>query len=101
MAQHTITQEQAYEIDRQWSDTGAGLRCVSHRRSGNRAVTMLTVPSNNGAPCYEYRLHDPITGEYAPAFYHVTGPTLAEWYAEQDSRDERETLRDLRNAAVQ
>ena len=81
---HTITIDKAGEIDTAYINAAQPdnmLRIVNYRR-----VTMLEVPMNTSAPAYQYHRHDPITGEYAPAYYHSTGPTLAEWYAEQDSR---------------
>lgn len=68
MAQHTITAEQAYEIDREWSNgDGSGLRLVDHRIAGNRKVTLLTVPGDDSAPCYK---------RVANGFEHVSGPEI-------------------------
>ena len=96
---HTITIDKAGEIDTAYINAAQPdnmLRIVNYRR-----VTMLEVPMDTSAPAYQYHRHDPITGEYAPAYYHSAGPTLAQWYAEQDSRDERETQRDALDMAVQ
>lgn len=68
MAQHTISLEQAYEIDRQWSNgDGSGLRLVDHRIAGNRTVTLLTVPGDDSAPTYK---------RVANGFEHVSGPQI-------------------------
>lgn len=68
MAQHTISLEQAYEIDRQWSNgDGSGLRLVDHRISGNRTVTLLTVPGDDSAPTYK---------RVSNGFEHVSGPQI-------------------------
>ena len=70
----TITLDVAGEIDTEWANSGMpdnGLRIYGLRRSGNRTMTFLGVPSLNGsAPCYVLS-----NGKYL----HVTGPTLAEW----------------------
>ena len=83
----TITIDQAGDIDAAWCNNGMsdnGLRITGHRVSGNRTVTLLTVPGNQDAPCYTLS-----NGRYI----HVTGPTLADWYAEQDAADLRDTQR--------
>ena len=68
MAQHTISLEQAYEIDREWSNgDGSGLRIVDHRIAGNRTVTLLTVPGDDSAPTYK---------RVASGFEHVSGPQI-------------------------
>jgi hypothetical protein len=101
MAQH-ITTDKAYEIDLDWQNADADAADMLPRLVSHKNATLLTIPSLNGsAPAYQYRSHDPETGAYAPAYYHTAGPTLAEWYAEQDARDDYETRRDLRSAAVQ
>lgn len=91
---HTITPDAAYEIDLAWQNATNGdmlPRLVTYRND-----TRLTIPSLNGsAPTYQYRAHDPETGAYAPAYYHIAGPTLDEWNAMQDARDAAETERDL------
>jgi hypothetical protein len=83
----TITIDTAGEIDAAWTNSGMpqdGLRITGHRVSGNRSVTLLTVPGDNSAPCYTLS-----NGRYI----HVTGPTLGQWYAEQDAADLRDTQR--------
>ena len=101
MAQH-ITTDRAYEIDLNWQNADANTADTLPRLVDYRNVTLLTIPSLNGsAPTYQYRSHDPETGAFAPAYYHTAGPTLAQWYAEQDAADERETMRDLCAGAVQ
>lgn len=65
---HTISLEQAYEIDRQWSNgDGSGLRLVDHRIAGNRKVTLLTVPGDDTAPTYQ---------RVANSFEWVSGPQI-------------------------
>ena len=83
----TLTLDVAGELDAAWCNAGypdAGLRIVGHRVSGNGMVTMLTVPGDMDAPCYTLS-----SGKYI----HVTGPTLADWYSEQDAADLRDTQR--------
>jgi hypothetical protein len=84
----TITIDTAGEIDAAWRNAGMpdnGLRIYGLRRTGNRTMTFLGVPSLNGsAPCYTLS-----NGRYL----HLSGPTLAEWYAEQDAADLRDTQR--------
>ena len=92
----TITIDAAGEIDAAWANAGMpdnGLRIVGHRISGNRSRSFLTAPGDDNAPCYEYRTHNPDTGEYAPAYYHVSGPTLDEW---QEQREATEASREAR-----
>ena len=82
-----ITLDVAGEIDAAWTNSGMAddaLRIVSYRISGNRSRTFLTIPDDDSAPCYER-----INGH----FQHVDGPTLADWYAEQDAADLRDTQR--------
>ena len=77
-----ITYDAAQEIDRNWSDArfpSNGLRLVSDWVGGQGYVTTLRVPDNDDAPTYRWRSHDPETGEFCPAFYHLSGPTLAQW----------------------
>lgn len=79
---HKISTDHAYEIDNEWSnasDNGDMLRCVSYRTAGNGSRSVLCIPHNDNAPRYEYKRHDPETGEYAPGYYHQSGPTLDEW----------------------
>lgn len=92
---HTITIDAVGEIDMAFmnaADPTGMLRLVDHRVSGNRTVTLLEVPGDDSAPCYQA-----VNGH----FQHVSGPTLEQWYAEQDSRDAAETQRDLCAWAVQ
>jgi hypothetical protein len=74
----TITIDNAGDIDRQWTISGMpenGLRIYGLRRSGNRTITFLGSPGLNGsAPTYVLS-----NGKYL----HLTGPTLAEWQAQQ------------------
>ena len=95
----TITIDKAGEIDMEYENATDGAKML--RIASYRKVTLLTIPMNASAPTYQYHRHDPETGAYAPAYYHTAGPTLAQWYAEQDAADERETRRDLRAGAVQ
>lgn len=95
MAQH-ITTNKAYEIDLDWQNADADAADMLPRLVDYRNATLLTIPSLNGsAPTYQYHRHDPATGEYAPAYYHIAGPTLEQWYAEQEYADDRETRRSL------
>ena len=98
----TITTDTAYSIDLDWQNADADTADMLPRLVSYKSVTLLTIPRFHGsAPTYQYRSHDPETGAWHPAYYHSTGPTLAEWYAEQDYADERETMRDLRQGSVQ
>ena len=81
----TITIDTAGELDMAWQNAGMpddGLRIYGHRTSGNRTVTLLTIPGKMDAPAYTLS-----NGRYL----HVSGPTLAEWqqaeYERQDSQD--------------
>jgi len=88
----SISEEDAILIDIDWSDAGMqpdGLRIVGYRIAGNRSRTYLTVPGNDSAPCYVERTHNPDTGEYAPAYYHQSGPTLAEWQEQERLEQEQ------------
>lgn len=78
---HKISTDRAYEIDLDWnaSDSDDMLRIVSYRTAGNGSRSVLCIPSNDNAPRYEYKRHDPETGEYAPGYYHRGGPTIDEW----------------------
>lgn len=70
MAQHIITAEQAYTLDMDWMNDGQpndGLRLVTHRISGGRTITLLTVPGDDTAPCYK---------RVANGFEHVSGPQI-------------------------
>ena len=77
-----ITIDTAGEIDTAWSNAGMpddGLRIYGLRRSGNRTMTFLGVPSLNGsAPTYVLS-----NGRYL----HVSGPTLADWQRQQDEAE--------------
>lgn len=82
-----ISIDTAGEIDAAWINAGMphdGLRIVGYRIAGNRSRTYLAIPGNDSAPCYEYFFHRQDTGEYAPAYYHVSGPTLAEWQVQRE-----------------
>ena len=74
----TISIDTAGEIDAAWTNSGMphdGLRIYGLRRSGNRTITFLGSPGLNGsAPTYVLS-----NGKYL----HLTGPTLAEWQAQQ------------------
>jgi hypothetical protein len=89
-----ITLTTAGEIDAAWFNNGMAdnaLRLVHTKRD-----TLLTVPSLNGsAPTYQYSLHDLATGEWAPGYYHVAGPTLADWQAQQEHAEASREARDL------
>ena len=93
----TISLETAYTLDNQWVNASADdadgmLRLVSYK-----TCTRLCIPNRNGsAPTYEYRRTNPDTGEHAPAYYRVGGPTLAEWNAQAMYRDAAETTATLR-----
>ncbi len=99
----SISSTKAREMDIQWMKAGmpaSGLRIVGYRIAGNRSRTFLTVPGNDSAPCYEYFFHRQDTGEYAPAYYHVSGPTLAEWKERlEQERLEQEQAEAAREAA--
>lgn len=100
----TITIDTAGEIDARWLNDGMphdGLRIYGLRRTGNRTMTFLGAPGQNGsAPCYVLS-----NGRYL----HLSGPTLADWQAqaleaalavdaealEALYRDERDTREDL------
>ena len=76
-----ISTTKAHEIDDKWIEAGyptSGLRMVGYYTAGNRSQTLLTIPGDDAAPCYEFLTHNPETGKEAPAFYHVSGPTLDE-----------------------
>ena len=93
MATDTITYQTASEIDTAWSDArwpSDGLRIVPLKNA-----TLLTIPDNDDAPCYNWRSHDPEHGKYAPAYYHVSGPTLDEWLMQAEYADAAETTAGL------
>ena len=88
-ATDTITIDTAGEIDAEWVNAGMpqdGLRIVSHRISGNRSRTFLTIPGDDDSPCYER-----INGN----FQHVDGPTLADWQAQQEAAEASREAREL------
>lgn len=96
----SISSTKAREIDIEWMKAGMPdtmLRIVGYRIAGNRSRTYLTVPGDDAAPCYVARSHNPDTGEYAPAYYHVSGPTLDEW--QEQERLERDARNEYREAA--
>ena len=80
LRQDTITLDVAGEIDANWTNSGMphdGLRIYGLRRSGNRTMTFLGAPGLNGsAPTYVLS-----NGKYL----HLSGPTLAEWQAQERS----------------
>ena len=100
MAPDTITIDKAYALDLEWENSNQPadkLRCVTYRKAGNGSVTMLTIPGDDSAPCYQA-----VNGH----FQHIAGPTLATWQAQRDQaeleavlqaeyRDAYETTRSL------
>jgi hypothetical protein len=86
----TISIDTAGDLDAAWSNAGMphdGLRIYGLRRTGNRTMTFLGVPSLNGsAPTYVLS-----NGRYI----HVTGPTLADWQAQQEQREASREAREL------
>ena len=99
----SISSTKAREMDVEWMKAGMptdGLRIYGLRKSSNRVTTYLAIPGNDSAPCYEYFFHRQDTGEYAPAYYHVSGPTLAEWKERlEQERLEQEQAEAAREAA--
>jgi hypothetical protein len=89
-----ISIDTAGEIDAAWLNNGmadGGLRLVHYIHTSE-----LTVPSlNDSAPTYQFRWHDPATGVFGPGYYHLSGPTLAEWHAEQDAAEASRDAADL------
>lgn len=81
-ATDTISIDVAGEIDAQWLNDGMphdGLRIYGLRRTGNRTMTFLGAPGQNGsAPCYVLS-----NGRYL----HLSGPTLADWQRTQDEAE--------------
>jgi hypothetical protein len=78
----TITLDIAGEIDNAWTNSGMpenGLRIYGLRRTGNKTMTFLGVPGTNG--------HNPTYVLSNGKYLHVTGPTLAQWKAEQIALD--------------
>jgi hypothetical protein len=100
----SISTHQAGRIDSAWVADGYpqdGLRIVGYRISGNRYRTILTLPGDDEAPEYEYLPHDPTTGEAAPAYYHRSGPTLADWQRQQDEREFMAQWQEARREAIE
>ena len=80
----------AYEIDIEWINSGRpddGLRMVQYYVGGKGYSEALCLPGNDNAPCYERRTHNPDTGVFNVAYYHVAGPTLADWQRQQDEAE--------------
>ena len=101
---HEISTDRAYNIDLEWSNVSSAcndgedenmLRIVSYRTPGNGTRSVLCLPGNDSSPRYQYRSHSPETGEYHPAYYHVSGPTLDEWLMQAEYRDAAETTAGL------
>ena len=89
-----VTIDTAGEIDAAWFNNGmadGGLRLAHYKHTSE-----LTVPSLNGAaPLYLFKAHDPVTGEFRPGYYHISGPTLAEWQELQEQRIASQEAREL------
>jgi hypothetical protein len=85
-----ISIDVAGEIDARWLNDGMphdGLRIYGLRRSGNRTMTFLGAPGQNGsAPCYVLS-----NGRYL----HLSGPTLAQWQRQQEQRIASQEAREL------
>lgn len=82
----------AVDIDKAWIDAGKpsdGMRCVMYKTQ-----TTMEVPNSDDTPFYEWRTFDQ-TGEYHPGFYHLSGPTLAEWQQQQEQRQASQDTREL------
>jgi hypothetical protein len=98
-----ISTTKAREIDDEWIEAGyptSGLRIVGYRIARNRSRMYLTIPGDDAAPCYEFLTHNPETGDHSPAYYHVSGPTLAEWKERlEQERLEQEQAEAAREAA--
>ena len=93
----TITIDAAGEIDAAWCNAGypdAGMRIVP-----GKTMTVLTIPNDESAPVYRYRSHDPKTGKFAQAWYHLAGPTLAEWQQEREYAEASQEAAELRTWA--
>jgi len=100
----SISEEDAILLDIEWADAGMpanGLRIYGLRKSGNRVTTYLAIPGDDNAPCYVERTHNPDTGQYAPAYYHQSGPTLAEWQRQQDEREFMAQWQEARREAIE
>jgi hypothetical protein len=89
-ATDAITLDVAGELDAAWVNAGmqpnTGLRIVRHYGSLGKDKFLLEVPGDDSAPCYMR-----VNGH----FQHVTGPTLADWYAEQDAAEASRDAADL------
>lgn len=98
----SISSTKAREMDIQWMKAGMptdGLRIVGYRTAGNRYNSLLTVPGNDNAPVYTLLTHDPETGKDAMAYYHVEGPTLADWQRMERERMEQDMRNEYREAS--
>ena len=94
----SISSTKAREIDIEWMKAGMPdtmLRIVGYRIAGNRSRTYLTIPGDDAAPCYEFLTHNPETGDHSPAYYHVSGPTLADWQAQREATEASREAREL------
>ena len=95
----TISIERASDVDLEWyndgTDPDGGLRIVTYHTAGNGSRLVLCIPGDGNAPRYEYKRHNPETGEYRPAYYHVSGPTLDEWLMQAEYADAAETTAGL------
>jgi hypothetical protein len=83
-----ISIDAADEIDANWINSGMpadGLRIYGLRRS-TYTVSYLAVPGNDKAPCYIYG---------KSGYYHVSGPTLADYMAHQEQRQAAQDAREL------
>jgi hypothetical protein len=85
-----ISIDMAGELDAQWVNSGMphdGLRIYGLRRSGNRTVTFLGAPGQNGsAPTYVLS-----EGRYL----HLSGPTLEDWQRQQEAAEASREAREL------
>lgn len=87
-----ISIDVAGELDAAWLNAGMpddGLRVYGLRRS-TYTVTYLAVPGNDKAPCYIYG---------KSGYYHVAGPTLAEWQAQREYAEASREAAELREWA--
>ena len=86
----TISIDTAGELDAAWVNAGMprdGLRIYGLRRPGNRTMTFLGAPGQNGsAPTYVLS-----NGRYL----HLSGPTLADWQAQQEAAEASREAREL------
>lgn len=80
-----ISYEEALALDKAWrtSYPANGLRIYELYRPGNKSLILFGVPGSDMAPLYRYRDE----GKHNCAFYHVSGPTLAEWLERLDYLD--------------